>query len=91
MERIAFRPRDAVEMVLREQGRKLTWLAARVGTNRTTLHLMLIGERPLSDEMKAKIARELGVPLTMLFASVGVCSIERIAAARESSTEGPAA
>lgn len=56
-----------VERVLEEQGRSIAWLSRKAGVSVSYAWMMLRGQRPLTDEFKAKAAEALGVPADMLF------------------------
>lgn len=56
-----------VERILEQQGRTMTWLARKAGVSVSYAWRMLAGERPLTDDFKARSAEALGVPEDILF------------------------
>lgn len=56
-----------LEQVIRSQGRTNRWLAGRVGLSESYLGRIIKGVFPVREEKAAQIARELGVPLFLVF------------------------
>ncbi len=57
----------ALEETLKVQGRSVAWLARKCGVSVSYAWRMIHGERPLTDQFKARAAGALGVPETLLF------------------------
>lgn len=53
--------------LLRAQGRKGTWLAARTGVSQSYVSLMIRGKRPAYAAFRAACAAALGLPEQILF------------------------
>lgn len=53
--------------LVREQGRRKTWLARQLGIDYSYLYLIETGKRPIPPWMPSKAAAILGVPESLLF------------------------
>lgn len=52
--------RTALQRVLREDGRRQDWLAAKVGVSDSHMSLIVRGQRHCSDDLAERIAKALG-------------------------------
>lgn len=67
-----YRATDHLRTVLREQGRKRSWLARQAGISPTLLHYLMSGERTAAAAVAERISLALGVPLFLLFERTGM-------------------
>lgn len=66
---------DGLWRLLKEQGRSITWLAKATGYNRTYLHLMRNGSKPVTEEFAGKASAALGISADLLFVPVTLTEV----------------
>lgn len=52
--------------LIKAQGRSITWVASRVGIERSYFSRMVDGQRPMPSEVADRLAAVLGVPVEVI-------------------------
>jgi plasmid maintenance system antidote protein VapI len=62
---------------MEREGRQMTWLARATGYNRTYLHMIRAGSKPLTNKVMDKIAAAFGADRDALFLSVELHEVSK--------------
>lgn len=69
-------PQTALAAVLDAQGRRLVWVAERLGVDSSTVSRWRSGDRPVPERRRSQLAAILGVDVAELFeARPGSCEL----------------